>query len=47
MLERCDWSDILGLDDDEVCVRVLNDRLWTMFDESFPLVRVMVSKYIK
>ena len=42
-LELCDWSDILGLDDPEECVRVLNDRLWIMFDESFPLIRVKVS----
>ena len=42
-LELCDWSDILGLDDPEECARVLNNRLWTMFDESFPLIRVRVS----
>ena len=24
-LELCDWSDILGLDDPEECVRVLNN----------------------
>ena len=42
-LELCDWSDTLGLDDPEECVRVLNERLWIMFDESFPLIRVKVS----
>ena len=39
-LEPCDWSDILGLGHPEECVRVLNDRLWTMFHERFPLIRV-------
>lgn len=24
-LELCDWSDVLGLDDPEECVRVLNN----------------------
>ena len=38
-----DWNSINNLDNPEESVKLLNTSLWSMFNESFPLVRVRVS----
>ena len=42
-LSAFDWNSINNLDNPEESVKLLNTSLWSMFNESFPLVRVRVS----
>ena len=42
-LSAFDWISINNLDNPEERVKLLNTSLWSMFNESFPLVRVRVS----
>ena len=42
-LSAFDWTSINNLDNPEKSVKLLNTSLWSMFNESFPLVRVRVS----
>ena len=42
-LSAFDWNSINNLDNPEESVKLLNASLWSMFNESFPLIRVRVS----
>ena len=42
-LSAFDWISINNLDNPEESMKLLNTSLWSMFNESFPLVRVRVS----
>ena len=42
-LSALDWNSISNLDNPEESAKLLNTSLWSMFNESFPLVRVRVS----
>ena len=39
-LEECYLNFADTLDDPEECVRLFNDKLWAIFDNSFPLIKV-------
>ena len=42
-LSAFDWNSINNLDNPKESAKLLNTSLWSMFNESFPLVRVRVS----
>ena len=42
-LEDCDLNFADTLDDPEECVTLFNDKLWEIFDESSPLIKVKMS----
>ena len=42
-LEECDLNFADTLDDPEECVKLFNDKLWSIFDERFPLIKVKMS----
>ena len=42
-LKECDLNFADTLDDPEECVRIFNDKLWAIFDERFPPIKIKMS----
>ena len=42
-LQECDLNFADTFDDSEECVRLFTDKLWAIFDKSFPLIKVKMS----
>ncbi|EDO39180.1 predicted protein [Nematostella vectensis] len=42
-ISKLKWAEDFNFENPEECVRTLNDRLWNLFDQSFPCIKVKMS----